>query len=494
MSRGNIRKKIIVTTLVIALIASALTFGGQATQNGKSLIIKAPDSVFEMTNFTVFVTNENGAPLDNVTVKFCGEIRYTVRGTAYLWAPPVNQTKTVDITAEKSGYDTVKAKITIVDVNRLFIYAPYSVYDGDGFSVFVSDDNGRPVQNAKVTFSVPGFSDMVALTNYNGSVSFIAPLIKINTAGSLLAEKKGYVSAQTQIYIMKRLAQLVLYAPSSVQAADWFSVHVEDTQGHPIAGALVSFIVPGYSNQTQLTNLNGTAWFFAPNVTSNTIGYLSADKDGYLPAYAQILIRSEAGQNQLFISAPSVITEGESFQVMITSDVNTTVPDVQVTFYVDGYGNISKMTDSGGLVQFIAPLVDGDVMGYLYAYKAGYTPAQASLLIQNEVVLEKLLINVSSMIPEGATFPVHVRVNGTPVSNATVYFHLNGCNGSGNHSMVSYTDRFGIAWFTAPEVSADTLAEIFAYKTGYLPSDVVVITIKNIIKVQSQPLEQLPLP
>jgi hypothetical protein len=80
---------------------------------------------------------------------------------------------------------------------------------------------------------------------------------------------------------------------------------------------------------------------------------------------------------QLSISAPSSISEETSFQVTITAD-GTSVADVRV-----GFLDATYLSDSNGVVFFMAPQVEEDTSYQITATKDGYTSSSIWITVLN---------------------------------------------------------------------------------------------------------------
>ena len=98
------------------------------------------------------------------------------------------------------------------------------------------------------------------------------------------------------------------------------------------------------------------------------------------------------------ISAPSTVTEGDSFNVIITSDGDP-ISNVSVSF-----NEISKLSDLNGKVTFSAPQVVTNWMGTITAKKGGLT-VNTTIHILNFPALQIAEINNVSI---GSQFVVTV--------------------------------------------------------------------------------------
>lgn len=358
------------------------------------LLISAPSSVREGEHFLVRVTDFAGQPIDGalVTFRYFGgqQAGFTYNGSIGFTAPVYNESSNWTrgtITAEKEGYLPAQVDIEILlDEEVLEISAPDSVLEGFRFSVRVTDGTGQPIDGALVAFRVLD-GENGTYGNYtefeythNGTAWFTAPLVDETILGELEASKDGYVSARADILIIDRVDQLFIESPEFVLEGTGFFVAVHDGNGMPINGAQVSLIVPGSGNLTAYT-VNGTAWFLAPLVDHSTLSTLYASKEGYFSAEKEITIidRSE----QLVIRAPASVLEGQRFSVMVTDGNGRPIDGARVSLFVPGCKNQTLITRNGS-VSFVAPLVDHDTLGHLYASKEGYRSATKDIMILNK--------------------------------------------------------------------------------------------------------------
>ncbi|MFH1101474.1 MAG: hypothetical protein V1726_05530 [Methanobacteriota archaeon] len=78
---------------------------------------------------------------------------------------------------------------------------------------------------------------------------------------------------------------LVITAPPTIREGSNLTVRITNQCGIAMQNATVLFC-----NQTRSTNQNGTAVFSVPSVQNDTIAYIFASKQGYIPARKSILI------------------------------------------------------------------------------------------------------------------------------------------------------------------------------------------------------------
>ena len=121
--------------------------------------------------------------------------------------------------------------------------------------------------------------------------------------------------------------QLVITAPSEIDEDESFAVLVT-VDGFRIQNVSISF-----NNITYYSNINGLALFPTPMVQQDTNFTISASKDGYLPAssWIWVLDSEDPPDEQLIITSPSEVFEGEQFNVLVTVN-STPIPNVILNF------------------------------------------------------------------------------------------------------------------------------------------------------------------
>lgn len=167
----------IFAVLLVLFLASSIPPFVFITQATYQLSISAPSSVTEGNGFQVSVT-ANGLYITNATVLFNDHTYYTGQnGKVNLTAPPVEYNTNFSLIAKKTGYLDGSAFILVLDSTpRLVIDAPSSVVEEEAFSVYVTDVNGTPIDDAEVDFVVSSYNQ----TSYtmNGTAWFTAPVVK----------------------------------------------------------------------------------------------------------------------------------------------------------------------------------------------------------------------------------------------------------------------------------------------------------------------------
>jgi len=267
------------------------------------LILTAPTYVWGGDMFSVFVTDNLYRPITGALVTFYVplgggqngsgnetdyiEIHYTINGSAVFTAPFVDEPIIGSISAVKDGYLPDSATIQISKrPDELRISAPSFVMEGEFFCVYVSDYQGF-VDDALVTLTVfNGHNYTYSTYSENGVAWLLAPMVDASVYGLIIAEKEGYLSAQTWILIQDNEPELQLQinAPKTVPEGKDFKVIVT-ANNEPVMNATIYFLNGSYS-----TNEDGVAVLTAPFVNEDLKTMLYAFKEGFIPGEAWITI------------------------------------------------------------------------------------------------------------------------------------------------------------------------------------------------------------
>jgi hypothetical protein len=235
------RKKLFIIGLISLFIISTVF---SYTALGLGLVIDAPDSVLEGTDFVVTVFTSDGDPIDGAKVSFVimNYYYYTnSSGQVILTAPQVDANKKFAIVASIEGpIATIIQSTWILVINSddsdlisdLEIEAPSSVLEGEEFNVTVTCDN-EPAESALVTFNIMGVP-----SDSDGVANFVAPYVEMDTSFLITAIKQGCGSTDVQI--------MVLNQEEEVQFG-WISGIVTDSSGNPLNEIDVCVMLPSGS-------------------------------------------------------------------------------------------------------------------------------------------------------------------------------------------------------------------------------------------------------
>jgi hypothetical protein len=125
----------------------------------------------------------------------------------------------------------------------------------------------------------------------------------------------------------------------------------------------------------------------------------------------------EKSLKHLVINSPSFVNESENFEVFITVN-GTPMSNVNVVF-----AKQTKVTDSSGKVQFLAPYVSTSTIFNITAQKVGYQENTSSIMVWR---IPQLLIEAPGNVTAGQQFSITVADDhGWSITGATVTFNGN---------------------------------------------------------------------
>ncbi|MEM4258924.1 MAG: hypothetical protein QXL17_07235 [Candidatus Thermoplasmatota archaeon] len=121
--------------------------------------------------------------------------------------------------------------------------------------------------------------------------------------------------------------------------------------------------------------------------------------------------------NRMILSAPNNVTEGQTFLVFVTTVSGKPIEKAVITV---GWNNRSYYTNSNGVVELTAPLVDNTTTFFIKAKKQGYKDAVTYITVKNVVVFLPLEIHAPAQVQENTQFYVVITSFGLPVP----YVHI----------------------------------------------------------------------
>ncbi len=174
----------------------------------------------------------------------------------------------------------------------------------------------------------------------------------------------------------------------------------------------------------------------------------------------------EEPEDQLIISTSSSVSEGQSFQVIVTAG-GIAVEDAMITFTDNTY-----YTDVDGQVLITAPLVEEDTSFDILVSKTGYVEMTTTINVVDvpDIEDQKQLVIISpSSVNEGDSFEITITANDNPIDDVKVTFD----------NAIYFTDLNGKAILNAPNVDYNTFYTLTAEKTDYLQTSVTVTIVNN---------------
>jgi hypothetical protein len=284
-------KKLAIMMLATMLVGTLLASEVSSIACKPLLSITAPSSVYEYQSFLIRVKFQNN-PISGamVTIKsgnqtyFSGTTDFS--GYVYPVISGIDQTKTMTITATKTGYQQA-TKGLVVYPAQLFIVAPSSVYENEQFTVHVTS------HNESVAGAYVDFNGMEHQTNQNGTTNFVAPAIEnMSESFIIFAHKFGYFNATVSITVMKETPQnpeLFIQAPDYAYEYQDFMIMVS-CENNSIPGALVTISAGNQTYYTNTTNEFGFVFGYIYGISHSMNMTIMASKSGYESATHVIYI------------------------------------------------------------------------------------------------------------------------------------------------------------------------------------------------------------
>ncbi|UCF11756.1 MAG: hypothetical protein JSW06_06810 [Thermoplasmatales archaeon] len=253
-----------------------------------------PSEVYEGDLVKAEVTDDIGLSVEGVTIwKGYLELDVTTdsMGRAEFIAPSVFMDREYHIYAIKKGYNYAESKITLRDrisnLEKLTIEIETVINESEVFYVTIKDESNIPLEEVSTIFN----SEEI-LTNENGTASFTAPNVTIDTFYSVECSKYGYLPSSTSIEVINldgdvssRKIQICI-APYVMESNE-FTVTIRDDQGNLLSGARVTFM-----DISLVTDFKGTVTFTAPDINWDRIQEILVTKFAYESTSAEITIRN----------------------------------------------------------------------------------------------------------------------------------------------------------------------------------------------------------
>ena len=348
----------------------------------------------------------------------------------------------------KKKVNVIKDKTTITGKAKTYILTNYL----HTFSVTLLTQNGDPVKNCKVYFSLAN-KTMTANTDSKGKASIVIPLLGEGTY-KLTYKFKGndkYYSSSSSSTIIISPAVNVLKASDlkmNYKDGSCFTVKLTDKSGKVLSGKTITFKLNG-KTYTSKTNSKGIASLEIGDLKPGTYKikyyYSTIGEKEYNYGYKNITVSKMSAK----LSAKDVsmnYKDGSEFKVTVKDASGNVLKNINVKFTVNGKSYTQKTNSKG-----IAKLAINLPVGYYSIYAAvssGYYKGS---------ITKHILVNGSKFsasdsyvsIGQKAYFSVKL-VDGKnkPVKGATVKFTIDG------KSYNKVTDSSGVAKVNAGVLKA----------------------------------------
>ncbi len=269
-----------------------ITVSSFARDLGPDLDITTQSEVYEGASVTAKVTDDIGSGVEEATIwKGSLELDETTDSKGFLvfTAPSVFMDREYYIYAIKKGYNFAESKITIRDKssNQQKLTIETVINESDVFYVTVKDENSIPLGEVTLTFN-----SEEKLTSENGTVSFTAPNVTIDTFYSIESTRYGYLPASASIEVInldggETSRKIQIRTIPYIMESEEFTVTIRNDQGDLLSGARVTFM-----DTSIYTDFKGTVTFTAPDVNWDRIQEILVTKSAFESTSAEITIKN----------------------------------------------------------------------------------------------------------------------------------------------------------------------------------------------------------
>lgn len=331
----------------------------------------------------------------------------------------------------------------------------------------------EPIEGACIWFDSSKYT-----SNKQGIVTLTAPDVLVSTNYGIIVNKTGYISNSTVLTVLEkdvgnRLME-VIYPFIIESGSEKTKIHVIDKYGGLANVTIYSYYENNKFSQ-YTTDSNGTAEIQIPLINNNNYFSLAVEKNGYkIYDDTEIVINFFAknlDNNLEILVNPSEVYEGNVLTTVVTDELGNGISGTDIW---RGSYKVQGTTDSNGIIEIIAPSVFFDREYYLYAIKKGYNFAEKKITVRNIIAQQKkLVIEFNKSVNESDIFYIVTKdENGNLIDGTNVLFD----------SQQKLTDKSGIVYFLAPNVTTDMFYSINANKYGYYPlsSSIEIIDVEAI--------------
>jgi len=428
----------------------------------ETLSISGPSDGVSAENITLLITLDDEPVQARVYFEGTDSISFSnaTTGMVTLTLPVVQSYQSFLVNASLASglYSLFTINVTPLTQSLHIDILPYPVDELNTFTVYVTDDRGFAVHQAKVYFD-----NTVDITNASGMVSFTAPDILVTSNYGLVVNKSGYESNTTFLTVHEAGAGeqlLVLIAPSIVEPLTLLTVQCSGLHGG-IEDVQVRLWYEEQMIANYTTTNSGRVSFNAPFLNILNYCTIEVEKEGYATYddtdEIQIwLVPRDENISLVLTPSSSEITENSLLTLTVENEDGEPVEDALIWRGLDA---VEESTDAQGVLIINVPQVFFDQEMYLFALKEGYAFAQSLITVRDMSQENRVLVvDVDDLIYETEPFLVMVTDSGgRPIADAAVVFGAE----------EQRTTVQGVATFIAPEVLVNTSLAVEVSKYGF---------------------------
>jgi hypothetical protein len=349
-----------------------------------SPFIVEPGQEFEIR----VISQSDGVPDVIIEVYYEGEKQEEyvtgADGRITVLAPTVNENNYFSVLFGNEEYDTYSGEneflITLFEQTFLsdlqIKLTPSEVYEGEEVTVEVTDEIEVGVSEASIWRGSTGFEEG---TDTEGILVILAPQVFMDREYYIYAIKEGYNFAEKTLTVRNKAVEqdrLQISVDDVINESEVFQVTITDDDNTALNEVIVSF-----NDDYQLSSEAGVVAFSAPEVSSNTIYSIEANKYGFYPTSVSLEIRDTesidgSSSTQLMVYVVERILENEGFTITVKDEQGQGVDNARVEFLDTFY-----YTDFKGTVSVTSPDVAWDETREIIVTKSGYESNTAEIVI-----------------------------------------------------------------------------------------------------------------
>jgi hypothetical protein len=177
--------------------------------------------------------------------------------------------------------------IEIYDSNDWNESAGTILFEGRNYDITISTENESVILDVNITFLGTTYLTSVA----EPFITIEAPRFDEYDSFVITATKEGYLTDAVEITVLKGELSIVADR-GTIEEKKEFQVTVTDQDNKPVEGALVYITTDA---APKITDLQGMAYAYAPEVEMITITTIQVIKSGYLPGSTTIRVENVEG-------------------------------------------------------------------------------------------------------------------------------------------------------------------------------------------------------
>lgn len=342
------------------------------------IVNNSPSDGLTPNTAQVYATDSSGQPVNNIV------INWTATGTTKLAATTsvtdrnglatiefTNTTpETIQITAHSGSISATQiSQFTKVVVNNitLKITKDNSIADGQTANqalAVVTDINKRPIVNTEVTWKVDNparLKNSQTITDSNGQVTTeftstaAGPIVINATAGGYTASQSSHFATNPAGIILQDIKVTKDGSPANGTDTNTAEVYVRDSGGNPVSNMTVSWSADKsgvvFTSQT-MTDSAGKATVAYSDTVAESIQLTAQIANGNKLSVASVFVADVAQEtiSNLLVTSGALANGVTTNQATVTvvDNRNQPVPNVNVTWNIDGTAQLSATSGNTG--------------------------------------------------------------------------------------------------------------------------------------------------